>query len=222
MHRHDQAGAERPDDVRGPLAADRRAVTDGHEEDVDLADRRLLLGPQGGLAEVAQVGHPQAVEGEHEDAVRAALGAGRVVVLRGDGHELAELGVERAGRRADDLGRAADRLDPVVVAVLVGHQQDVGLDVPDGRVVEAQAARRERAAVHREGVDEHPLRPVEQEGGLAEPADAHQATSSRMTSSGRVAGCDSAVSGSVQWYLPPRRSEAKAASRQAAMANENA
>ena len=44
-------------------------------------------------------------------------------------------------------GDAADRLDRVVVPVLVGHQQEVGVDVPDRRVVEAQAARGERARV---------------------------------------------------------------------------
>ena len=65
--------------------------------------------------------------------------------------------------------------------------------------------------------------PVEQERGLAEPADAHQATSSRMTASRRASAAASVrVSGSVQWYLPPRSSEANAASRHAAMANENA
>ncbi len=97
------------------------------------------------LAEVAEVAHPQPVELEHEDRVRPALGARRLVVLGGDRDDLADRRLQRAGGRAQDRGVAADRLDAVVVHVLVGHEQQIGLDALDRRVVELHPAARGHA-----------------------------------------------------------------------------
>ena len=83
----------------------------------------------------------KAVEGEAEDRVRPALGAGDGVVLGGDSDDLAGRRVERAGGRADRDRVAADGLDAVVVAVLVRDQQQVGLEPLDRRVVEVDAVR---------------------------------------------------------------------------------
>ncbi len=92
------------------LAADGRPVADRQEQHVDLADRRLLLGPQGGLPEVAEVAEAETVEREAEDRVGAALRAGDVVVLGGDADHLAERRVVRARRsRAAIDRRARDR-----------------------------------------------------------------------------------------------------------------
>ncbi len=89
-------------------------------------------GAQRGLAEVAEVADPHAVEVEDEDRVRSALGPGRVVVLGGDGEHLADRGLEPARGRAQDGRGAADRLDAVVVEVLVGDEQQVGVDAVIG------------------------------------------------------------------------------------------
>jgi hypothetical protein len=60
------------------------------------------------------VGDADAVEGEREARVRAALGAGFVVVLGRDAEHVAV-----GSRHADDLGVAADDLGRVVVAMIV-------------------------------------------------------------------------------------------------------
>jgi hypothetical protein len=57
-----------------------------------------------------------------------------------------------------------------VVEVLVRDEHELGLDVFDRRIVEPQAARRERLARDAERVDEHGVLGAQQEGGLAEPA----------------------------------------------------
>jgi hypothetical protein len=54
-------------------------------------------------------------------------------VLGGDRDHLAERRIERSGRRSHDVGRAGDEVDRVVVAVLVRHEQEVGLDALDRR-----------------------------------------------------------------------------------------
>jgi hypothetical protein len=91
---------------------------------------------QFGLAEIAEVTDAKAVECEAEDRVRAALGAGDVVVFGSDGDHLAYRRVERACGRAQDLRRAADDLDGVVVAVLMGDEHDVRVGAFNRRVVE--------------------------------------------------------------------------------------
>ena len=90
VHRHDEARPERPDDPGSRLAADRRAAARGHEEDVDLADRLLLLGPERRLAEVAEMADSEPVEGEPEDRVLPALRPRDGVVLGGDADDLAD------------------------------------------------------------------------------------------------------------------------------------
>ena len=130
VHRHDPARRQALDDRRGLLGADRGTAADGDEQQVDRADRRRLLVAQRALAEVAEVAHAQPVELEHEDRVRPARGARLLVVLGGDRRDLAERRLERARRRAQDRRIAADRLDAVVVDVLVGDQQQLGLARP--------------------------------------------------------------------------------------------
>src|SRR4051812_22489734 len=69
MHRHDEPWRRRPHELRRGGAADRRPAADGHHQHVDRADRRALLRPQRGLAEVAEVAAPQPAELEAEDGV---------------------------------------------------------------------------------------------------------------------------------------------------------
>ncbi len=172
MHGHDEPRAELAHEGRGRDAADRRPVADGHEEDVDLADRRALLGSERGLPEIAEVADAEAVERELEDRVRATGRARDVVVLARDRDDLADRRLERARRRADHERLALDRVDAAVVDVLVRHEEDVGPDAHDRRVVEPQPARREHAHVGERVDDDRPLA-AEQERRLAEPADLH-------------------------------------------------
>ena len=84
VHRHDPARAERARDLVGQRGADRRAVADRDEQQVDLAERRGLLAAQDRLAEVAEVRDAHAVELERVHHVGAALRARDGVVLGGD------------------------------------------------------------------------------------------------------------------------------------------
>jgi hypothetical protein len=72
--------------------------------------------------------------------VVAPLRAGGLVVLGRHGDDVADRRVQRSGGRAEDLGRAADRLEPVVVGVLVGDQDEVGVDTLDRGVIELDPA----------------------------------------------------------------------------------
>ena len=112
-------------------AADRRPVADGRQEDVDLADRRPLLGAEErGLPEVAEVADAEAPEREPEERVRAAGRARDVVVLARDRDDLADQGVSNVPAVEQDHERLAlDRLDAPVVGVLVRDEEDV----PPGR-----------------------------------------------------------------------------------------
>ena len=123
VHRHDDAGAEPGGDLGRLLGADRRAAADGDEEEVDGAQRLRLLVAQRALAEVAEVRHAPAAEREGEQRVGAALGAGGVVVLGGDGEHLADRRLQAPGGRAQRHRVAGDRADAVVVEVLVGDEQ---------------------------------------------------------------------------------------------------
>jgi papain like protease len=107
-----------------------------------------------------------------EDRGRPPLGAGRVVVLGGDRDHLADGRIECPGRRAHDLGRPADDLDCVVVAVHVRDEQEVGFGALDRRIVELHATRHE--PLHRtERVDKDGRLRVDQECGLPVPTDLH-------------------------------------------------
>ena len=104
MHRHDQAWTHLLDD-RGRLrGVDRGASADREEEDINAANRLALAVTQLRLAEVAEVGDPQAVELEDEDRVRSALGARRVVVLGSNGEDLSERRLQASGGRARIVG----------------------------------------------------------------------------------------------------------------------
>ena len=103
VHRHDEPRPQFAHDGSCPGAAHGRAVPDRKEEHVDLADRSPLLGAQLGLPEVAEVTNAEAVVRETEDRVRAAPGAGSVIVLGGDTDYFAERRLEGAGGGADDL-----------------------------------------------------------------------------------------------------------------------
>jgi hypothetical protein len=70
--------------------ANRVAVSDWKEEEVDGPDRLGLLIAQRALAEVAEVTDAQPIELEGEDRVGVALGAGACVVLGGDRDDLAD------------------------------------------------------------------------------------------------------------------------------------
>jgi hypothetical protein len=162
-------GLERAHDRRGRLAADRRPVTGRQEQYVDRADRLHLLRPQRRLPEVAEVAEAEAADREAHDQVRAAGRPGDVVVLRSNRDDLADRRLVGPGR-ADHDGVAADRLDAVVVEMLVRDEQQVGAHVFDRRVAELDSAAGHRAHVA-EGVDEHRLLAFDQEGGLPVPAD---------------------------------------------------
>ena len=151
VHRDDPPGAEALRDIDGGGGADRRPVPDRDEQQVDRAERLGLLRPQLGLTEIAEVADPDAVEVEGEDRVRSALGPGRGVVFGGDGEHLADRGLETARRRAQDDRRAADRLDAVVIEMLVGDEQEVGIDAGDRRVVELQTRVTRQATCPRTG-----------------------------------------------------------------------
>ncbi len=105
VHRHDEARPQSAHDCGGALAADGRAVADRQEEDVDLADRRLLLRAERALPEIAEMAHAQPVEREAEDRVRPALRARHVIVLGGDRDHLAERRLRAC--RPSSAGRAA-------------------------------------------------------------------------------------------------------------------
>ncbi len=78
------------------------------------------------------------------------------------------------GGRAQDRGVAADRIDAVVIHVLVRHQQQIRLDALDRRVVELHAATRRHRRHVRERVDRHGLVcGGEEKGGLAVPLNLH-------------------------------------------------
>ena len=145
MHRHDPARRQALDDRRRLLRSGRRPAADRDEQQVDAADRRDLLVAQRALAEVAEVTDAQAVELEHEDRVRTAFGAGRLVVLGGDRGDLADRRLQLPGGRAQDRRVAADGLDAVVIDVLVGHQQQLRLQPLDRRVVELDPVTRRHA-----------------------------------------------------------------------------
>jgi hypothetical protein len=116
---------------------------------------------------------PYAVQAEHEDRVGAAGGAGRVIVLRGDRDDVADRRLEPPGGRADDMRVAGDRLDRVVVAMLVGHEQDVGGMRLDRGVVERDP-RRHLGRERPERVDrDRVLGAGERVRGLAVPASDH-------------------------------------------------
>ena len=53
-----------------------------------------------------------------------------------DRRHFADGGLEPAGGRAQDRGVPADGLDAVVVGVLVGHEQQIGAQPLDVRVLE--------------------------------------------------------------------------------------
>ena len=102
VHGHDPAGAQPVDDRPRLGGADRRAVANGQQEEVDRTERLGLLLAQRALSEVAKVAYAEPVELEGEDRVGTALGAGRLVVLGGDGDDLADRRAEPAGGRAQD------------------------------------------------------------------------------------------------------------------------
>src|SRR3954471_3005443 len=70
VHRHHEPRPDRPHELGGGPAADRRTAADGHHQHVDRAQRRALLRPQCGLTQVAEVAAAQAAELEAEDRVR--------------------------------------------------------------------------------------------------------------------------------------------------------
>ncbi len=155
VHRHDPARRQALDDRGGLLCSDRGTAADGDDQQVDRTDRSGLLVAQRALAEVAEVTDAQAVELEYEDRVRPPFGAGRLVVLGGDRDDLPDRRLQPARGRAQNLRVAADRLDAVVIDVLMGHQQQIRLDAVDRRIVELHpAARRHRRHVS-ERVDRH-------------------------------------------------------------------
>jgi hypothetical protein len=118
----------------------------------------------------------QAVEGEAKDRVRAALRARHGVVLGRDPHDLADRRLVRA-RSPQHRWLAADRVDRVVIEMLVGHEHDVRVDAFDRRIAKFDPAAGHRGWIA-ERVDEDGLLPREQERGLSVPANVHQAASS--------------------------------------------
>jgi len=134
-------------------------------------------------------------------------------VLGGDADHLAERCLVPAWRSQHER-LAADDLDGIVVGVVVRDEQEVGVHPLDRWVAELEAARGGAAQVA-EGVDDDAVSVLKQERRLAVPADLHAAFSS-------VSGSATSRSPSCQWYLPPRSSEATAATRQAAIANTKA
>jgi len=132
-----------------------------------------FLRPQRRLAEVAEVTEAQSVQREAKDGVRTALRARDVIVLGGDGDDLAQWRVVRPGGRAQHRRGAAHDLGAVVIAVLVRDQQEIGLHARDRRIGEAQAALGEARDAAAEGVDEDAPLALDQERRLAVPADQH-------------------------------------------------
>ena len=132
MHRDDQPRSDRANEIGGRGTPDGGASADRHDQHVDLADRRSLLGPQRRLTEVAEVAEAQAAEGEAEDRVRPALRSGDIIVLGGDRDDLADRRLEPTGGRTKDDRRAADDRDVVVVAMLVRDEQEIGADASIG------------------------------------------------------------------------------------------
>ena len=117
--------------------------------------------------------HAHAVELEAEDRVRAARRPCHVVVLGRDRHNLADRRLEASGGRANRLRVASDRVDTVVVAVLVRHEQEIGFGV-DRRVVELETVPARRLTHVGERIDEHAAAPGQQERGLSVPANTHE------------------------------------------------
>ena len=111
----------------GALAADGRAVADRQEEDVDLADRRLLLGAQRGLAEVAEVAEAQAVEREAEDRVRDRAACPRRHRARRR-RRRPRRAASRACRRSSAAigGEPRTTSTPLWSRVLVRDEQEIG------------------------------------------------------------------------------------------------
>jgi len=106
------------------------------------------------MAEIAEVSDAQAVELEDEDRVRPAFGAGHLVVLGGDPEHLADcIGAVLAGGCAQRLRLAADHLDGVVIAMLVGDEEQVDAVGLDRRVVELEAPVSQQRSHLAEGVD---------------------------------------------------------------------
>src|SRR5436309_4945126 len=126
-----------------------------------------------------------------------------------------------ASSRALRLRLATDHLDRIVVAMLVGDQQQIYVVGLDRRVVELEAPVGQQRPHVAEGIDEDlGLRAAQGEGGLSVPLNAHVAPPVAGTwgrgSIGAWAGS------SAWWYWPPRSSEAAAATRQATIAKVKA
>jgi hypothetical protein len=118
----------------------------------------------------------QVVEGEAKDRVRAALGARDRVMLRCDPDDLADRRLV-GPRSPQDRRLAGDRINRVVVEVLVGDEHEVRSNTFDRRIAELDPVRGHRRWIS-EGVDEDAFLPREQKRRVSVPANVHQAASS--------------------------------------------
>ena len=127
VHRHDPARRQALDDQRGLLGADRGPPPTGTNSRSTSPIAAACSSRSAALAEVADVTHAQAVELEHEDRVRAraavpaASSCSEAIAVTSPSGDC-----RRARRRAQHVRLAADRLDRVVVAVLVRDEQQIG------------------------------------------------------------------------------------------------
>ena len=137
-----------------------------------------LLGAQRALAEVAEVSRPA---GRRARSTKIVFGPRSVpaplVVLGRDRRHLADRRLQAARGRADQRRIAADRLDAVVVAVLVSDQQQVRLDALDRRVVElrCRGSRQRRHVAERVDDDRRTVVASKTERRLSVPLNLHAA-----------------------------------------------
>ena len=188
MHWNDGLGRERSHRLRGFLRVYGEVSAYGDEQPVEASDLLyLLLGEQ--MAQVAEVGDPDAVGAEDPDDIRPALGALRLVV-----EAVYLFDVERVG---DFRGDHLDEIDRVVVAVLMAADHEVGLGL--GVSVAPDSA---------EGIHGYPKALFfDDEAGMSKPCEFHlllllfafkAAIILSMSGKGKAAACRAAA-------LPPLR-----------------